>query len=828
MKQLLSNSAQKANPLRLARRLIFKLHLARQNTIALMKDSHSGKDLFDADFYLAQYPDVAAAGINPYEHFINYGRKEGRIGAPSHLPKLEYRGNLEDIDPDRETALVVSHEASRTGAPILSLNIARELKKKHNVITLLLLDGGVIADDFLRSSDIVIGPFYDGRNPNSVAPGIDQLLALTTVSFAIVNSIESRAVLPGLARRFIPTITLIHEFASYVRPIESFREAVFWSTETIFSASLTHENAISECPDLHNCKFHIIPQGRCALPSLADEGSSRQEEAAKILGALRPKGLPRDTVIVLGAGTVEIRKGVDLFIACAAEILKSSPDEHYRFVWIGRGYDPEHDGAYSVYLADQIRRSGLQEHVFLLQATSSIDTAYEAADIFLLSPRLDPLPNVAIDAMAHGLPVVCFEKATGIADILIENGFSEVCVAPYFEISQLASKILALMKSRTMRQEIGRKLQQLVFNKFDIEHYVRRLEELAFDANKHMTKEQTDILEIMKSGLPRLDFYVLPGLEGQSLDEAVRFYVRSWASGVWRRKLFPGFHPGIFLEHYAQEAERDPLANYLRAGQPEGPWRHDLITSEEVTQPLSPAIRVALHLHVYYPDLLPEMMSRLQTNNSRPDLFISVPAESVRDEIVDFLNDYSGNVIDIQMVPNCGRDIGPLLTAFGSVFLDCYDVIGHLHTKKTANLRDELIGERWYRFLLENLLGGKKNMVDTILGRMAADPSIGMVFPDDPHIIGWGSSKATAEILAQQLGLNMLPENFVFPAGTMLWARVEALRPLFNLGLTWQDYPNEPLPYDGTILHALERLLPFLAAKQSTRCVLTNVTGVTR
>jgi glycosyltransferase involved in cell wall biosynthesis len=824
MKELRSNSVQKANLLRLARRLSFKFHVARQNLIALVSDSPPGQNLFDADFYLAQYSDVAEAGIDPYEHFISYGRKEGRIGVPTYLPKLEYRGNLEAIDHDRDTVLVVSHEASRTGAPILSLNIVHELKKKYNVITLLLLNGGVIANDFLRTSDIVIGPLSDGRNPDLVASGIDQLLALTTVSFAIVNSIESRSVLPALARRFIPTVTLIHEFA----PTDSFREAVFWSTETIFSASVTYENAISECPDLQNCKFPVVPQGRCALPSLANEAALRLEEEAKVLDTLRPVGLSKDTIIILGAGTVEIRKGVDLFIACAAEIFKAWPDAHCRFVWIGSGYDPEHDGTYSVYLADQVRRSGLQERVFFLPATSSIETAYQAADIFLLSPRLDPLPNVAIDAMYHGLPVVCFARATGIADILIENGFEEVCVAPYFEISQLASKILALIESRPMRQEIGRKLQQLVLNKFNIEHYVSQLEGIAFNAGKWIRNEQADIPEIIKSGVSRLDFYVHPSLEGQQLDEAVRFYVRAWGSGVWRKKLFPGFHPGIFLEHNAGKFEGDPLANYLRAGQPDGPWRYGLITSEETARALSSPIRVALHLHVYYSDLFPEIMARLRVNNVRPDLFISVPTESVRNEIVDLLNDYSGKVVDIQIVPNRGRDIGPLLTAFGSVFLDGYDAIGHLHTKKTADLNDEMIGKRWYRFLLENLLGGKRNMADIILGRMAADPAIGIVFPDDPHVVDWGKNKAIAESLASKLGLGKLQENFVFPVGTMFWARTEALRPLFTLGLSWHDYPAEPLPYDGTILHALERLLPFVAAKQSTRSVLTNVTGVTR
>ena len=53
-------------------------------------------------------------------------------------------------------------------------------------------------------------------------------------------------------------------------------------------------------------------------------------------------------------------------------------------------------------------------------------------------------------------------------------------------------------------------------------------------------------------------------------------------------------------------------------------------------------------------------------------------------------------------------------------------------------------------------------------------------------------------------------KHFVFPVGTMFWARSKALRKLFELHLTWSDYPEEPLPYDGTMLHAIERLLPFV------------------
>ncbi|MEM5390167.1 hypothetical protein VSR68_42750, partial [Paraburkholderia phymatum] len=38
--------------------------------------------MFDTDWYLERYPDVAAAGINPLVHFITSGAREGRDPHP--------------------------------------------------------------------------------------------------------------------------------------------------------------------------------------------------------------------------------------------------------------------------------------------------------------------------------------------------------------------------------------------------------------------------------------------------------------------------------------------------------------------------------------------------------------------------------------------------------------------------------------------------------------------------------------------------------------------------------------------------------------------------
>ena len=52
------------------------------------------------------------------------------------------------------------------------------------------------------------------------------------------------------------------------------------------------------------------------------------------------------------------------------------------------------------------------------------------------------------------------------------------------------------------------------------------------------------------------------------------------------------------------------------------------------------------------------------------------------------------------------------------------------------------------------------------------------------------------------MNLDSLPKkSFNFPNGSMFWARSEAIKPLIELNLNWNDFPEEPLPIDGTLPH---------------------------
>lgn len=747
-------------------------------------------------------------------------------------PKISVIGSFNSINPALMTLLIVSHEGFRTGAPIVSYNLIKHLVKRYNVVA-LFLGPGPLLNACNELGAIVVGPVIVQGSFFFADQAINKITKKVHVDFALINSIESRYVLPALVNRQVPTITLIHEFAANTQPRDAFSSTVTWSGQTIFSTRLTRDNMLENHPELCSQTYPVIPQGRCVLPEVGHEDEQwLADDIYRIQNIMRPDFFPINGVVVLGAGLVQYRKGVDLFIECAAKVLLKAPNMQIRFIWVGKGYDPEYDMVYSAYLADQINRSGLEKHVHFVGEAISLEPIYESADIFLLSSRLDPLPNVAIDALVKKLPVICFDKTSGIADILKEYEFGDICVADFLNMEDMASKVIKLAESKELRQQIAERSGIVARKMFDMPTYVNQIEQLGFNQIQLKNQLILDADTIVKSKLIRQDFYHSPSWWYKNNDsDAISTYVNSWASKKNVRKLFPGFHPGIYLEQHGVElSDSDPLADYVRAGQPKGAWSFELITpATKVVKPIAADISIGLHIHVYYPNLFPQILERLEQNLVRPDLLITVTNEFDKAIIAEYLHNYKSGTVDIRIVPNRGRDIGPFLTEFGELILQKYDLIGHLHTKKSAYLNKASVGKRWSTFLLGNLLGNASiPMADIILARMLEDDSIGLVFPDDPHSSSWYGNRSLAEPFATEMGLMTLPEHFNFPVGSMFWARSAAIAPIINLSLEWSDYPEEPIFDDGTVLHVIERLFSLCLSIGHWRCVLTNVPGLTR
>lgn len=781
---------------------------------------------FDSQFYTAAYPDVLG---DPLTHYRHTGKNEGRL---ARAPELLASDFTQKLDLKKENVLLVTHDSSRSGVPILTANIAFILQEQYNVI-LLPLQGGRLFESFSSIATIVLPPFADAYSSTVASAVLAPLFDRLEIRFAIVNSIVSRSVLSVLAEHAVPSLCLVHEFTSYVQPKSAPLEVQLWASRMIFSARIVWDNAVKYCPELAVIPPLILPQGRCRHFWPTDNLLQNAERASRGLRtSVRPKKLGDDGVVVLGIGNVEVRKGTDLFIATAQKLVALKPERPVRFVWVGRGFQPDKDMEYSVYLQDQIERANLQDSVHFLGEVDSVDDVCAAGDIFLLSSRLDPLPNVAIDAMHAGLPVLCFDHTSGIAEILKKNDLIQDCVIPYLDVDAAARLLKKLVDNPSLRSTLGDECRQIALETFDMRRYVAQLVATADSCLPEMVQEKLDCTFLLGGDLLDIQYGILPWDDARiSREKLVRRYIRSWRTGVMRRKPFAGFHPGVFAELNGIEfAKIDPTVSYISAGRPAGPWRHEVITPDsEAAGDSSMALRTALHIHCFYPELLEQIFARIQRNSYAVDLYISVADEESRATVYQTVSRYRAGEVTVEVFPNRGRDIGPMLTGFGEVLTSRYELIGHIHTKKSISTNDAGVIAKWNDFLMENLLGGRHPMMDIIVSTFAADTSLGLVYADDPYIGTWGANRSIARALAHELDIADLPRYYLdYPVGTMFWARTEALRPLVKAGYGWERYPEEPISSDGTMLHAIERLLPIITRARGYQCKVTSITGVTR
>ena len=125
--------------------------------------------------------------MSPLYHYIEHGRSESRRAVPvtSRLvfPPLS--------DGRRPTVLVLAHESSRTGAPVLGWNLARRLASAYNVVS-VLMSGGALEEAFAAVSAAIVGPMvWEEWHPVNMKRVAERLVSEYKPLYAIANSIET-------------------------------------------------------------------------------------------------------------------------------------------------------------------------------------------------------------------------------------------------------------------------------------------------------------------------------------------------------------------------------------------------------------------------------------------------------------------------------------------------------------------------------------------------------------------------------------------------------------------------------------------------------------
>ena len=234
-----------------------------------------------------------------------------------------------------------------------------------------------------------------------------------------------------------------------------------------------------------------------------------------------------------------------------------------------------------------------------------------------------------------------------------------------------------------------------------------------------------------------------------------------------------------------------------------------LIIKEHKLNNLMEIPLIAIQAHIYFIDLLSEIMNKINSIPVKFDLYISTTTEENKIIIEKYIEQNTkADKYEVLVVENKGRDVLPFILTMNKIYKH-YKYFCHVHTKKT---KVPTLGYNWRQYILNNLLGSKE-IISEILYKFETNQKLGIIFPENyADILKYAYEKSRNllylnNLLGQIFPLYKLKTVPEFPASNMFWARVSAVYQVFDL----KDYISYLCPIETgaiyiSILHAVERI----------------------
>lgn len=348
------------------------------------------------------------------------------------------------------TIIFVGHEATRSGAPFTQLHLMQWIKENtsHKMV-LVLLKGGPLIAEFEKLADtyIIDSPKFSfpkrvwsklnrvagkdhSNTMDEIAKYVPDVIFASSL-FAINYGVKLKNKLG------IKLICNIHEleFPFFYMPQHNFPAALLKTDLFMMGSQAVKEFYINNFA-INKDKASVI------YDFIADEEPT--PFTSSDINAIY--NIPINSKIVGAMGSVDFRKGHDIFLRVAREVLNVSPDTY--FMWVGGN---KNAGEYKV-LERDIMLSGLSDRVIIPGEQADIHNYYNAFDIFLMTSREDPFPLVCLESALANTPIICFEHSGGMPEFIRDDaGY----VVDYLDTNQMAMRTLELLENDALRNQMG-------------------------------------------------------------------------------------------------------------------------------------------------------------------------------------------------------------------------------------------------------------------------------------------------------------------------------------------------------------------------------------
>lgn len=390
-----------------------------------------------------------------------------------------HNGFDEKTQMSSQDILFVSHDAGRTGAPLVLLNFQRWLKKHTTVeFATILRRRGPLEADFaaLGETFLIETSRWERLIRDRIAKPLHwtgfgsnkRLAALRDRSHRLIysNTVTNGDVLQILARPGVQVITHVHELNYWIEKSgsDNWNQVCRHTTKFVAASEAVSRN-LQEChrisPDRMEVVHEFIPiDYKPQLSDLDQRAITRKQ-----------LGIPPDAFVVGGSGCETWRKGKDLFVQLATLLRRRRSSRSFWFVWVGSEGDEEERRQ----LKHDIEKAGIADSFCWTGEVGNPLDYFACFDAFALVSREDPFPLVCLEAALLEKPILCFSGAGGTPELVEEDsGFA----VPYLDLNAMADKLLLLGQNEELRQQMGVCGAAKVRQRFSLDVMAPRLHKL--------------------------------------------------------------------------------------------------------------------------------------------------------------------------------------------------------------------------------------------------------------------------------------------------------------------------------------------------------------
>jgi len=348
----------------------------------------------------------------------------------------------------------ISHDASRTGAPILLLNLIKLIKSNTNFeISVILKNPGVLENEFKNLvktyiwynenisnyKEILYTRFFINylNKRREIKRRLLIRKKVNSADVIINNTITNGELLAFLVKDFKgEIITYVHElklgFQRFATPL-GISQTINLSHKIAVPSNAVRQNLLNS----FNCSTDKIDFLNYYIPPVLMSQSPLIQTKGK-----------KEVLVIGGCGTLDWRKGIDIFIMAAISLKYLGYGQLFKFIWKGA---LKNSIQYEECIYD-IRKAHIEDRFEFLNADNNVADFYKEIDLLFLSSREDPFPLSVLEAASFSKPVICFKDAGGATEFIQMDAGS---VVSYMNISEIVEELLEYHNNQSLIEEKG-------------------------------------------------------------------------------------------------------------------------------------------------------------------------------------------------------------------------------------------------------------------------------------------------------------------------------------------------------------------------------------